>query len=189
MAKDDFTGMRKVTIRYGDGENDFVVFGADKISADGFTAALENNEVTVSSYAGDVTSVSGTNVSTATLTLIPKNIADFGDIWPEGWDATTESWQPIIGGCSSSDVTLAFEKVCDTKGNIVLRHAQIGSGAEFGHTRDDALTLEITVYPQLSEGSEYGLAGDFADKLIPFQYFDGLYDPSTDTVAFDSDES
>lgn len=184
MGASEFTGMRKVTIRRG--AEDFVVFGADKISSDGFRASLETNELTTSSFAGDIVEPNGTNIGGTTITLLPKSIDDLADIWPEGYDPTTGSWQPPIGGCTSTDVTFVFEKVCETKGNVVLRHASIGVGAEFAFSRDDSLSLEVMVYPTLSLGSEYGLSGDLATELLPFQFFDGVYDPSTDEIDFDA---
>lgn len=185
MGASEFTGMRKVTVRTA--SDDFVVFGADKISADGFMAAIETNELTTSSFAGDTVEPNGTNVSATTITLLPKTIADLGDIWPEGWDETQESWQPPIGGCVTKDVTFCFEKVCDTKGNVILRHASVGLGAEFSFTRDDSLAVEVSVYPTLSLGSEYDLTGDKATQMFPFQFFNGVYDPTTDEIAYDSE--
>lgn len=188
MSISDFTGMRKVTIKDTStgGTGTFAVQGPEKIGADGFAATLENNEVTTSSYAGDTTEVNGTNVSAATISLIPKSVDDLAAIWPDGYDETTGTWQPPIGGCTLNDVTFVFEKVCDTKGNIILRHAQVGLGAEFSLSRDDTFMVEVSVYPQPSLGSEYGLAGDKATKMYPFQIFNGTYDPSTDAVDFDA---
>jgi hypothetical protein len=188
MSVSDFTGMRKVTIKdtTTGGTGTFAVIQPENIGSDGFTVALENNEQTSSSYAGDTMSVTATNVSASTIALQPKTIEDLKNVWPDGYDETTGTWQPIIGGCILNDVTFVWEKVCDTKGNVILRHAQIGLGAEFAFTRDDSLGIEVSVYPQPSAGSEYGLAGDFADVQIPFQFFDGVYDSSTDTVDFDS---
>lgn len=191
MGASEFTGMRKVTIKdtVTGGEGTFVVLTADKIGSDGITIPLETNEITESSFAGDITSPNGTNVGAATLSLIPKSIDDLAGIWPHGYDATTGSWQPPIGECILDDVTIAFEKVCDTVGNIILRHAQIALSFELSITRDDTFTAEVMVYPTLSLGSEYGLDGDFATKMIPYQIFNGVYDPSTDEVTFDPDES
>lgn len=187
MSASDFTGMRKVTVRNSDGS--FVVFAADKISSDGFVATLETNELTTSSFAGDTVEPNGTNISATTITLLPKNVADLGEVWPDGWNETLESWQPPIGGCISKDITFVFDKVCDTKGNIILRHASIGLGAEFSFSRDDSLMLEVSVYPTLSPGSDYDLGGDQATQMFPFQFFDGTYDPATDEIAYDSETS
>jgi hypothetical protein len=187
MSASEFTGMRKVTIRDTSTGNTgtFTVQGADKIGSDGFMIALESNEVTTSSFAGDTVSPNGTNLSAATLPLIPLSIDDIAAIFPEGYDSTTGSWQPIIGGCTLNDVTFVFEKVCDTKGNIILRHATVALAFELAISRDDTTMIELSIYPSLSEGSEYGLAGDLATEMIPYQIFDGVYDPTTDEVDFD----
>lgn len=191
MASSDFTGMRKVTIKdtATGGSGTFVVLTADKIGSDGITIPLETNELTESSFAGDITSPGGTNVGTATLSLLPKSVNDLASIWPSGWDATTESWQPPIGGCILNDVTLAFEKVCDSKGNIILRHAQIALAFELSISRDDSFVAEVNVYPTLSPGSEYGLSGSLATAKIPYQIYNGVYNSTTDVVAFDADNS
>jgi hypothetical protein len=191
MGASDFTGMRKVTIRDTStgSTGTFVVMNPEKIGSDGFTASLETNELTTSSFAGDTVEANGTNINATTVSLLPKDIGDLAAIWPNGYDAATGSWQPPIGGCVLNDVTFAFERVCDTKGNIVLRHAQIGLGAEFAFTRDDSLTIEVSVYPTLSPGSEYGLDGDLEDQMIPYQMYNGTYDPATDVVTFDPEES
>lgn len=191
MAASDFTGMRKVTIKdtSSGGEGDFYVLPATKIGSDGFMAGLENNEVTTSTFAGDTTSVTGTNISPSTISIIPQSIDDIAGIWPEGYDETQDSWQAPIGGCLNKDVTFVFEKVCDTKANFILRHAEIGIGSEFSVTRDDTTTLEVTIYPQTSLGSEYGLTGDKATEYFAWQIFNGVYDPATDTIAYDSEAS
>lgn len=191
MAASEFTGMRKVTIKDTStgGTGTFIVNTSDKIGSDGFTASLETNELTTSSFAGDIVEPNGTNVSATTISLLPKSIADLAAIWPQGYDSTTETWQPPIGGCTNQDVSFVWEKVCDTKGNVILRHAQIGLSAEFAMTRDDSMTIEVMVYPTLSLGSEYQLSGDLATEMFPFQFFDGVYDPSTDTIAYDSEAS
>ena len=77
----------------------------------------------------------------------------------------------------------------DTKANVILRHAQIALSFELSLARDDTFTPEVMIYPTLSEGSEYGLAGDLADAMIPYQIYDGVYDPTTDEVTFDEEES
>lgn len=191
MGASEFTGMRKVTIRDTSTGNTgtFVTLSADKIGSDGLTIPLEVNEVTESSFAGDSVAPNGVNISAATITLIPKSKADLAALWPQGYDETTGSWQPPIGDCIVQDVTLAFEKVCDTKANVILRHAQIALSFELAITRDDTFTPEVMIYPTLSPGSDYGLEGDLADAMIPYQIFDGTYDPSTDEVTFDPDES
>lgn len=184
MALSEFTGLRKATLRLADAS--FDVFTPDKISADGFTAALETNEGTYSSFEGDETYAIGTNVNPLTLAVYIKSIDDLRKIWPSGFDETTESWQPITGGCNLDDVTFVFEKVCDTKANFIARHCAIGLGFEMPLNRDDTFMAEVTIYPTKSEGSEYGLAGDLATAMIPWQVFNGAYDPLTDLVAFDS---
>jgi hypothetical protein len=191
MGASEFTGMRKVTIRDTATGNtgDFVVMNPEKVGSDGMSIPLEVNEVTESSMAGDVTAPNGVNVGAATLSLIPKSKDDLAAIWPQGFDATTGSWQPPLGECILSDVTIAYEKVCDTKANVILRHAQIALSFELALARDDTFTAEIMVYPTVSLGSEYGLAGDFATKMIPYQIYDGVYDPSTDVIAFDPEAS
>jgi len=188
MSTNDFTGMRKVTIKdtATGGTGEFVVMNPDKVGADGFTIALEANEVTESSMAGDRVSPTGTNTSAATLSLIPRSIDDLAAIWPQGYDATTGTWQPTLGKCVLSDVTLAYEKVCDSKGNVILRHAEISLAFELALARDDSFTAEVMVYPSWSLGSEYGLAGDLASDMIPYQVYDGVYDASTDLIDFDA---
>lgn len=183
----DFTGMRKVTIRDNTtgGTGTFAVMTPDKIGADGLSSTLETNELTTSSYAGDITSPNGTNIAASTLTLLPTSIKDFKAIWPTGYDEATGTWQPPIGGCTSADATVAWEKVCDTKGNQILRHCQIALSGEFAFSRDDAMAIEVSIYPVLSEGSEYGLSGDKANQMFPWQFYDGVYDPATDKVTFD----
>lgn len=190
MGASEFTGMRKVTIRDTSTGNTgtFSVLTADKIGSDGITIPLETNEITTSSFAGDITEPNGTNVGSATLSLIPTSIDDLAAIWPQGYDATTGSWQAPIGECILDDVTLTFEKVCDTVGNIILRHAQIALSFELAISRDDTFTAEVMVYPTLSAGSEYGLddTDGFDVKMIPYQIYNGVYDPSTDEVTFDA---
>lgn len=184
----DFTGMRKVTIKNNvtGGTGTFTVFGPEKIGADGLVLPLEVNELTTSTFAGDTTSPNGTNIGTATLSLVPVSIDDLKNVWPTGYDTTTNSWGVPIGGCESSDCTLAFEKVCDTKGNIILRHCAIAAAFELALSRDDAMAIEVNVYPALAPGSEYGLTGDLADAMFPYRVYNGVYDPSTDTVTYDS---
>lgn len=191
MGASEFTGMRKVTIRDTATGNTgtFVTLSPDKIGSDGLTIPLEVNETTTSSFAGDTVEPNGINLSAATLSLIPKSKDDLIAIWPQGYDETTGAWQPPVGGCTITDVTIAFEKVCDTKANVILRHAQVALAFELALTRDDTFTPEVMIYPTLSLGSEYGLAGDWADQMIPYQIFDGTYDPSTDEVTFDAEES
>ena len=188
MGVSEFTGMRKVTIRDTSTGNTgtFIVKNPEDLSADGFMIALETNDVTESSYAGDSVTPVGTNISAATLSVIPHTIEDIGKIFPNGWDATTGTWQPTVGKCVLEDVTFAFEKICDTKGNIILRHAKIAVAFELGISRDDTTVIELKIYPTLSLGSQYGLAGGLATKLIPFQLFDGVYDPTTDIIDFDN---
>ena len=187
MGASEFTGMRKVTIKdtATGGSGTWVVMNPDKIGSDGFTIALETNEVTTSAYSGDTVAPNGVNTSSASLTLIPKSIEDLAAIWPVGYDTTAGSWQPPVGGCTVSDVTLVYEKVCDTKANVILRHAQIALAFELALSRDVTFMVEVMVYPQLSLGSEYGLAGDNASEMFPYQIYDGVYDPSTDTIDFD----
>lgn len=193
MGASEFTGMRKVTIRDTATGNTgtFVTLNADKIGSDGLTIPLEVNESSESSYAGDSVAPNGINLSAATLTLIPKSVADLAAIWPQGWDATSESWQAPIGDCVVQDVTIAFEKVCDTKANVILRHAQIALAFELNLSRDDTFTPEVMIYPTLSLGSEYGLddTDGFDTKMIAYQIYDGTYDPSTDAVTFDAEAS
>lgn len=66
-----------------------------------------------------------------------------------------------------------------------MRHAQIALAFELALSRDDTFMAEVMVYPQLSLGSEYGLTGNNANKMFPYQIYDGVYDPSTDTIDFD----
>lgn len=193
MSASEFTGMRKVTIKdtATGGTGTFVVMNPEKIGSDGFTIALETNEITTSSFAGDTVTPNGVNTSAATLSLIPKSIDDLASIWPNGYDSTTGSWQPPIGGCTLNDVTLAFEKVCDTKGNVILRHAHIALAFELALSRDDTFMAEVMVYPTLSLGSEYGLddTDGLDTEMLPYQIYNGVYDPSTDEITFDVEES
>lgn len=189
MGKSDFTGMRKVTIRQARVGATPAVFASltpDKIGADGIMIPMETNELTESTFAGDVLSDNGTNIGAGELTLMPKSIEDLKAVYPNGYDATTGSWAPPIGGCTLSDVTLAWEKVCDTKGNLLLKHCSIGLGFEYTNARDDGFAMTVTVYPSLSPGSEYGLTGALADETVPYMLYNGVYDPATDRVTFDT---
>jgi hypothetical protein len=187
MALSQFTGMRKLVIRDNTkgAQATFATLTADKIGSDGITVPLETNELTESSFAGDMTVDNGTNIGTATFSALPKTIEDLKTIWPDGWDETTGSWAPPIGGCTIKDATIAWEKVCDTKANLILKHCSIGLGFELTMTRDDAFTMTVNVYPSLSSGTEYGLTGDNATKMFPYMLYDGTYDPTTDTITFD----
>lgn len=190
MALSDFTGMRKLTIRNNVGETAvFATLTAEKLGSDGLTIPLETNELTESSFAGDVTTDNGTNIGTATFSALPKSTEDLKTIWPDGWDETTKSWGPPIGGCTIKDATLIWEKVCDTKGNIIMKHCSIGLGFEFANTRDDAFMITVNVYPSLSSGADYGLTGDSATKMFPYLVYNGVYDPTADTIAFDTAET
>jgi hypothetical protein len=144
-----FTGMRKVTIRDTSTGNTgtFSVFNPSKIGTDGMTIPLETNETTTSSMAGDVVEPNGTNVGAATLQLIPVDKSDLAAVWPQGYDAETGTWQPPIGECIVEDVTIAFEKICDTKENVILRHAKIALSFELALTRDETFMPEVTFYP------------------------------------------
>lgn len=187
MAISDFTGMRKLIIRDNTGTaSTFATLTADKLGSDGLTIPLETNELTESSFAGDLVVDNGTNIGTATFSALPKSTEDLKTIWPDGWDDTTKSWGPPIGGCTIKDATLVWEKVCDTKGNIILKHCSIGLGFELANTRDEAFMITVNVYPTLSSGTEYGLSGDNAQKQFPYLVYNGTYDPTADTITFDS---
>lgn len=187
MAINEFIGMRRVTIRNNatGGAGTFNVLTPDKIGSDGLTLSSEVNELTISSFIGDITTDNGVNVNAATLSLIPVSIADLAAIWPDGYDTTTKSWGTPVGGCVARDVDLAFEKVCDTKGAVLLKHCSIAPAFEMAFSRDDAPTIEVNVYPTYQAGSEYGLTGDNATQLYPYRFYDGVYDPATGTITYD----
>lgn len=184
MALSDFIGMRKLTIR--DNVSDtFVVLAPAKISADGLSATFEVNEGTFSTFAGDIAYNNGTNISAGTISTMPATIEDVGKLFPAGYDATSKSWSLPVGGCVSDDADLVFEKVCDTKGGVIFRHCSIALAFELSLNRDDPFTIEVQFYPSISKGADYGLTGDKAAEDFAMQMFDGLYDGSTGTIAFD----
>lgn len=185
MALSDFTGMRKMTIRDNSQTTaTFATLTADKIGSDGLTIPLETNELTESSFAGDAVTDNGTNISAAEVQVLPKSVKDLSILFPDGYDETTGSWGPPIGGCTIKDATVSWEKVCDNKANIILRHCSIGLGFELVNSRDDAFAITVTIYPQLSPGSDYGLAGDNATKQFPYLMYNGTYDPTLDKITF-----
>lgn len=187
MSVNNFIGMRRVTIRNNTSgaSGTFNVLTPDKIGSDGLTVSTEVNELTIGSFAGDMVMANGINVNAATLSIIPVSVADLAAIWPEGYDETTHSWGVPIGGCAATDTDLVYEKVCDTKGNIILKHCSIAPAFEGQFSRDDAFTIEANIYPSLSAGSEYGLTGDNAAVLYPYRFYNGTYDPATGVIAYD----
>lgn len=188
MGVNDFAGMRQAIIRNNatGAAGSFNTLTPDKIGSDGLSFATETNEMTTSSFAGDRTTDNGTNLSASTLSVIFESVEDLAAVWPEGYDEATGSWGSPIGGCSTKDADVAFEKVCDTKGNILFKHCSVATAFSGSISRDEAFTVEVNIYPQLSPGSEYGLSGDAATEQFPFRFYDGRYDPSTGTVTYDA---
>ena len=185
MALSDFIGMRKLTIRDNVADT-FVVLAPSKISADGLTATFEVNEGTFSTFAGDIAYNNGINLSAGTISTMPATIEDVGKLFPAGYNSTNGSWALPVGGCVSDDADLVFEKVCDTKGGVIFRHCSIALAFELGISRDDAFTIEISFYPSISKGSEYGYIGEQADEDYAMQMFNGLYDGATGAITFDA---
>lgn len=186
MALSDFIGMLKLTIRDNTTETPkFVVLGANQLGSDGLSISDSANEITIGTFAGDVTLPNGIATSAGTATVIPLKTADMGKLFPQGFDATTGTWQMPIGGCDALDADVVLEKVCDTKGGLIFRHAQISPAFETSRTRDDVFQVAIQFYQTPSLGSEYGLTGDNANKQFLRQMFDGTYDPTTGKVTFD----
>ena len=110
MALSDFTGMLKLTIRDNTAETPkFVVLGANQLGSDGLSISDSANEITIGTFAGDITLPNGIATSAGTATVIPLKTADMGKLFPQGWDETTKTWQMPIGGCDALDADVVLE--------------------------------------------------------------------------------
>jgi len=187
MAMSDFTGQRTLTIRDNTATTPtFVVLGANQIGSAGIVSEEDPNEITLATFAGDITLPNGLKTKASTVVVLPLTTADMGELFPQGFDAATGSWAMPIGGCDALDSDIAFEKVCDTKGNVLYKHVAISPAHKLEIARDNIYEVELKFYETPTLGSEYGLTGDNATKEFLRLIYDGTYNPTTGTVTFDA---
>lgn len=187
MASTSFTGPRKLTLRDNTQSTPtFVVLNANQIGSDGIDIEDETNEISLESFAGSITLPNGIKTKAGKLTAIPMTVADLGKLFPAGLDAQSGSWSMPFGGCDLLDTDIVFEKICDTKSNLIIKHAQISMAHATKIDFKDVFSVDVNFYQTPSLGSEYGLTGTNATREFLRQYFDGTYDPTTGKVTFDA---
>lgn len=184
MAKSDFQGAFSVIIR-DNVKDTFASFVPINVSADGLDDAPDVNEVTIDSISGGQDVDNGVNIHAVNLSLLPTSVKMLGQIFPDGYDATTNSWGMSVGGCGISDADIAIVKHCDSKATIVYKHVSIPEVFENQRDRDDPLTVQMSFYPSLTAKSEYGVTGDKSTQTTPYLIFDGTYDAATGKITFD----
>lgn len=189
MAISDFTGMRLLQISVpgatASDPRSYVTLTPANIAADGIDFQIEDNTITISSFAGDQNAFNGLTVDIATVALLPNSVAILGQIFPNAYDPATGAFGPAIGGCSTiGDADVAFINNCSGKANVLFKHVAISISNDNAISRDDPFTWTLSFAPTLSPKSEYGVSGAQATDETPFIMFNGTYDPTTSTIAY-----
>ena len=189
-----FNGLRKATLSWkasGGTTRTSVVIIGNKVGLDGIEMSIDPIEQSEESYTATVTHPVGVEIKAATLNIIPFSVSDIAGVLGDGYDPTTGSWNLFADGCNVSDVTLAFERVCPnpdgTHGaNLIFRHVTVSNAINLNLKRATTSTLALKFYPQLALASDYGLTGANSGRMQAMQLYNGIYDPTTDEITYDT---
>lgn len=192
MPTSKYSGLRQLTIslKIDEKTRNVSVLTGNQIGPDGLNLQADPIEQAQESFAGTERTPVATELKKGTITLVPYSIEDKGKMLAVGYDKTTNTWNMFENGCSLSDATVAFERVCPnsdgTHGvNYILRHAEISIAHSVAITRDKQTTLQISIYPHFTTSADYGLSGPNATLNESWQEYYGVYDGAKDTITYD----